>query len=41
LTSTRRIKNPTAATNDVTRTLTAKVPVVPVLTQPLNNPSWN
>jgi hypothetical protein len=25
----------------VTRTLTAKVPVVPTYTQPLNNPSWN
>jgi hypothetical protein len=41
LTSTGRIKNPTAATNDVTRTLTAKVPVVPNVAQPLNNPSWN
>jgi predicted acyltransferase (DUF342 family) len=41
LTSTGRIKNPTSATNDVTRTVTAKVPVVPTVTQPLNNPSWN
>jgi type II secretory pathway pseudopilin PulG len=41
LTSTGRIKNPTAATNDVTRTLTAKVPVVPTVTQPLNNPAWD
>jgi Tfp pilus assembly protein PilX len=42
LTSVGRVKNPTgAAANQVTRTLTAKVPVVPTYTQPLNNPSWN
>jgi len=41
VTSTGKIKNPTGATNDVTRTLTAKVPVVPSTTQPLNNPAWN
>ncbi|HEU4450175.1 MAG TPA: hypothetical protein VFR63_09395 [Gaiellaceae bacterium] len=42
LTSTGRIDNPTGtATSDVTRTLTAKVPVTPTLTQPLNNPAWN
>ena len=42
LTSTGRIKNPTGpGSRDVTRTLTAKVPVYPTLTQPLNNPSWN
>jgi len=41
LTSTGKIKNPTGATKDVTRVLTAKVPVVPTTSQPLNNPSWN
>jgi hypothetical protein len=42
LTSTGRIDNPTSASSsDVTRTLTAKVPVTPTLTQPLNNPAWN
>ena len=40
--STGRIDNPTgAAASDVTRTLTAKIPVVPTVSQPLNNPSWN
>ena len=42
LTSTGQIDNPTGAgASDVTRTLTAKVPVTPTLTQPLNNPAWN
>ena len=42
LTSIGRIKNSTGKTSaDATRTLTAKVPVVPTYTQPLNNPSWN
>jgi Tfp pilus assembly protein PilX len=41
ITSTGRIKNPTGATNDVTRTLSAKVPVTPTYAQPLNNPAWN
>jgi hypothetical protein len=42
LTSTGRIKNPTGPNaSDVGRTVTAKVPVTPTLTQPLNNPSWN
>jgi hypothetical protein len=42
ITSTGRIDNPTGATAaDVTRTLTAKVPVVPTVTQPLNNPAWD
>lgn len=41
ITATGKIKNPTGATKDVTRTLTAKVPVVPTVTQPLNNPAWN
>jgi Tfp pilus assembly protein PilX len=37
-----RVKNPTGASaSQVSRTLTAKVPVVPTYTQPLNNPSWN
>src|SRR5919108_5463001 len=40
LTSTGKIRNPNRAA-DVTRTLTAKVPVIPTYTQPLNNPSWN
>lgn len=42
LTSVGQIDNPTGAgASDVTRTLTAKVPVTPTLTQPLNNPAWN
>jgi len=42
LTSVGRVKNPTGASaNQITRTLTAKVPVIPTYTQPLNNPSWN
>jgi hypothetical protein len=42
LTSIGKVRNPTgASTSQVTRTLTAKVPVVPTYTQPLNNPSWN
>src|SRR2546421_4701411 len=37
------LKNPTgsAQTGKVTRTLSAKVSVVPTYTQPLNNPAWN
>ena len=42
LTSVGRVANPTGSTaSQVTRTLTAKVPVVPTYTQPLNNPAWN
>jgi hypothetical protein len=41
LTSVGKIKNSTGRISDVQRTLTAKVPVVPTYTQPLNNPSWN
>jgi hypothetical protein len=41
VTSTGRIDNPTGATNEVTRTLTAKIPVVPTVSQPLNNPAWD
>lgn len=42
LTSIGRIKNSSGKTaSDVSRTLTAKVPVIPTYTQPLNNPSWN
>jgi hypothetical protein len=41
LTSTGRIKNPTGTGADVTRRLTAKVPVTATYTQPLNNPAWN
>src|SRR5919106_2621120 len=37
-----RVKNPTGSTaSQVSRTLTAKVPVIPTYTQPLYNPSWN
>ena len=42
LTSIGKVRNPTGASaSQVTRTLTAKVPVVPTYTQPLNNPAWN
>jgi hypothetical protein len=42
LTSIGRTKNPTGAGgSELRRTLTAKVPVTPTLTQPLNNPAWN
>jgi hypothetical protein len=42
LTSVGKVANPTGATaSQVTRTLTAKVPVIPTYTQPLNNPAWN
>jgi hypothetical protein len=41
LTSVGKIKNPSGQIADVTRTLTAKVPVTATVTQPLNNPSWN
>jgi hypothetical protein len=42
LTSVGKVSNPTGKTaSQVTRTLTAKVPVVPTYTQPLNNPAWN
>jgi hypothetical protein len=41
VTSTGRLDNPNEGASDVTRTLTAKIPVTPTLTQPLNNPAWN
>src|SRR5215210_3182914 len=42
LTSTGSIKNPTGPkAGNVTRTLTAKVVVVPLYAQPLGNPVWN
>jgi Tfp pilus assembly protein PilX len=42
VTSTGTTRNPTGPkTSDVVKTLTAKVTVVPTLTQPLNNPVWN
>src|SRR4029078_8275992 len=41
VTSTGTIKNPTGAVGQVTRTLTAKVPITPTYTQPLNNPAWD
>ncbi len=40
LTSVGLVKNASGPA-DVTRRLTAKVPVVPTYTQPLNNPAWN
>jgi hypothetical protein len=41
ITSTGVVRSGTAGTSSVRRTLSAKVPVVPTYTQPLNNPSWN
>jgi hypothetical protein len=41
LNSVGTIKNPTGAVGAVARTLSAKVPVTPTVSQPLNNPSWN
>jgi hypothetical protein len=43
LTATGYSRNPTGpnGSSDIKRTLNAKVTVVPTLTQPLNNPSWN
>src|SRR5687768_13028280 len=41
LNSVGTIKNPTGAAGEITRTLSAKVPVTPVVSQPLNNPAWN
>jgi len=42
VTSKATYKNPTGPkTSLITRTLTAKVTVVPTYTQPLNNPAWN
>ncbi|HUP52810.1 MAG TPA: hypothetical protein VM198_10060 [Longimicrobiales bacterium] len=40
LTSVGRVDSPHGV-GDLTRTLTAKVPVTPTLTQPLDNPAWN
>jgi Tfp pilus assembly protein PilX len=39
--STGKTSNPTGGTAPVTRTIRAKIPVVPTFTQPLNNPAWN
>jgi hypothetical protein len=42
LTATGTMKNPTGPNvADVQRTLTARVPVTPSFSQPLNNPVWN
>jgi hypothetical protein len=42
LTSVGKVKSASAASvSEVTRTVTAKVPVTPTLTQPLNSPAWN
>jgi hypothetical protein len=38
--STGYVRNPNGSA-DYTKTLRATIPVVPVTTQPLNNPSWN
>lgn len=35
------VRNPNAGGPDVTRTLSADVPILPTLNQPLNNASWN
>jgi hypothetical protein len=40
ISATGKVRNQSGASL-VTRTLSAKVPVVPTYTQPLNNPSWN
>ncbi len=39
--STGKVVNPSNANVLVSRTVRAKVPVVPTYTQPLNNPAWN
>ncbi|HEV3408340.1 MAG TPA: pilus assembly PilX N-terminal domain-containing protein [Gaiellaceae bacterium] len=41
LTAVGTMKNPTGAASPVQRTLTAKVPVVPIHSRPLNSPAWN
>jgi hypothetical protein len=42
VTSIGETKNPSGASaTPIRRTLTAKVPVTPTLTQPLNSPAWN
>ncbi len=42
LTSVGQTRNPTGPTaSPIRRTLTAKVPVTPTLTKPLNSPAWN
>jgi hypothetical protein len=42
ITSTATLPNKNGLnTGDVTKTMTAQIPVVPTLTQPLNNPAWN
>jgi hypothetical protein len=41
ISSTGKVANPTGQISDVQRTLSAKVPVTPTYSQPLNNPAWN
>jgi Tfp pilus assembly protein PilX len=41
LTSISTERNPTGGSAPVRTSLTARVPVYPILTQPLNNPAWN
>ena len=41
LTSTSTVRNPTGGSRSIQRTLTARAPVYPVASQPLNSPAWN
>jgi hypothetical protein len=41
LTSTSTVRNPTGGSKSIQRTLTARAPVYPAPSQPLNSPSWN
>jgi hypothetical protein len=42
ITSTGTLQNKNGLnTGNLTRTMTAQIPVIPTLTQPLNNPAWN
>ena len=41
LTSTSTVRNPTGGSKAIQRTLTARAPVYPAPSQPLNSPSWN
>ena len=41
LTSTSTVRNPAGGSKAIQRTLTARAPVYPAPSQPLNSPSWN
>jgi len=41
LRSTATVRNPTGGSRPIQRTLTARAPVYPAPSQPLNSPSWN